>query len=236
MSATSTIEREFVADAPVKASAGWLAARHVQLALLLLALAAVALSVDVLITASLRQSQRGWRGEVRKFLNVHEGLGHSAGVATILLAVAVLDSAQRRRIWPVIAGVAATGLAVLGLKLSLGRMRPHSLPGNELPTDVWETFTGFWPYLEHGSAALRSGVQSFPSGHAATAAALAVGLAWLYPRGRWLFAYLVLIAMAQRLFAEAHYLSDVLAGAAVGVLVAGSVCCCRGMVRASRIC
>ena len=63
----------------------------------------------------------------------------------------------------------------------------------------------------------------FPSGHAATAAALAVALTALYPRGRWLFAGFAVLAAAQRIDVTAHYPSDVLAGAAVACAVGGTI-------------
>jgi membrane-associated phospholipid phosphatase len=63
-------------------------------------------------------------------------------------------------------------------------------------------------------------VQSFPSAHSATAVGLAIGLSWLYPRGRWLFAAFAGLAILQRLDADAHYCSDVLAGGGVAFVVA----------------
>ena len=61
---------------------------------------------------------------------------------------------------------------------------------------------------------------SFPSGHAVTAFALATALGFLYPRWR-AFAFVAagLIA-ASRVALKAHFLSDVIAGAVVGILCA----------------
>jgi membrane-associated phospholipid phosphatase len=62
--------------------------------------------------------------------------------------------------------------------------------------------------------------QSFPSAHTATAFGLALCLASLYPQGKgWFFTLASLVAM-QRMVAGAHYLSDVLAGAAIGIVSA----------------
>ena len=55
----------------------------------------------------------------------------------------------------------------------------------------------------------------FPSAHAATAVGLAIALGVLYPRGRWLFIAFAFLAGLQRIEAQAHFASDVLAGAAV---------------------
>ena len=68
--------------------------------------------------------------------------------------------------------------------------------------------------------ASHSDINSFPSGHAATAAGLAAALAWKYPRGTWFFVALAAAAAAQRVASLAHYPSDVLMGAAVGLLSA----------------
>jgi membrane-associated phospholipid phosphatase len=48
-----------------------------------------------------------------------------------------------------------------------------------------------------------------------------VALAFLYPRGRWLFIGLAALAAFQRIEVQAHFASDVLAGAALGCLVGG---------------
>jgi membrane-associated phospholipid phosphatase len=95
---------------------------------------------------------------------------------------------------------------------------------------VWATFEGWFPLLKGDRWTLlgdwlpalntHSRWQSLPSGHAATAAGLAAALIWLYPKGRKLFPVLVVLVACHRIEAEAHYLSDVLGGAAVGVIVA----------------
>lgn len=67
---------------------------------------------------------------------------------------------------------------------------------------------------------------SFPSGHAAYAAATAIAVVLLFsrPRGRgrlWALAVLVIAAMAwSRTYLQVHWLSDVLAGALLGLAVA----------------
>ena len=70
-------------------------------------------------------------------------------------------------------------------------------------------------------------LQSFPSGHTATAVGLTVGLIRLYPHGRHLFVALAVLAASQRMAASAHYLSDTVAGAAIGLFFAAVVCDAR---------
>jgi membrane-associated phospholipid phosphatase len=66
-------------------------------------------------------------------------------------------------------------------------------------------------------------LQSFPSGHTAAAVGLAIGLAWLYPRGRWMFYAFALIAASQRWANRDHFVSDSCAGAAIATCVAAFV-------------
>jgi membrane-associated phospholipid phosphatase len=105
------------------------------------------------------------------------------------------------------------------IKLFIARTRPLA---THQTASVADTFVLALPLLNSG--ALKDGyghhVQSFPSAHAATAVGLAIALSTFYPRGRWLFAVFAALAMLQRLGAQAHYLSDVLAGAAVAFVVA----------------
>lgn len=151
-------------------------------------------------------------GDLERLLHLAEAYAHGFGVAAILLTAIVLDW-RRRVLFPrALATVVAAGLFANLLKICLARTRPHAflLSGN-----VWETF-GRWFPLRHVS----SNFESFPSGHMAAAVALAATLAWLYPRGRWLFIGFALLAGGQRLDSTAHFLSDVLWGAATGAFSA----------------
>lgn len=64
---------------------------------------------------------------------------------------------------------------------------------------------------------------SLPSGHATTAAALAVAVAAIWPRLGGVVVVYVLVILATRLVLVAHHPSDVLAGVIVGVSVALAV-------------
>jgi len=58
---------------------------------------------------------------------------------------------------------------------------------------------------------------AFPSGHAALAFATAAALAILMPRWRWAFYGIAALTAAERVLEGAHYPSDVVAAAALGV-------------------
>lgn len=102
------------------------------------------------------------------------------------------------------AAVAVSGMLVDLLKVVFGRARPKLLfaAGNY-------DFTWLGLQADHWS---------FPSGHAATAAALATGLWCLWPRPIACYiAFAVLIAVS-RVITGAHYPSDVVMGACIGMV------------------
>ncbi len=149
-------------------------------------------------------------------------LFHAWGVGLIALGIASLRSVDALKIPQLFWGALGAGLAANLGKLICARTRPHSY---DLSASSWDSFQGWFPWwsgaYEHATSA--SSLQSFPSAHAATAAGLAWGLSRLYPTGRWYFVLLCTLAMAQRLVAQAHYVSDVCWGAALGVIWANIV-------------
>ncbi len=98
--------------------------------------------------------------------------------------------------------VGGLGLLAMALKFSIGRARPklHDTLGQ----------FHFEPF------ALTFKINSFPSGHATTLLALAAALALLAPRWRPLFCTVAVWAAFSRVATGQHYLSDVIAGAALG--------------------
>ena len=152
-----------------------------------------------------------WGGDLAKLVSLCESFGYGGTVIFILLAAAVLDP-RGWRVLPRLA-IAAYGAGLLAdlIKLPIGRHRP--LDEKFTGETAWQTFTD-WSSHEHVHL-----TQSFPSAHTATATGLACGLAFFYPRGKWLFVVLAFLTALQRMHACEHYLSDVLAGAAVGTLV-----------------
>jgi membrane-associated phospholipid phosphatase len=159
--------------------------------------------------------------EIHRWLAFAEVYAHGFGVTCILLTIFALD-AGRRHLLPRVAAIAfGGGLVANLLKLSLARARPHDFfiaaatTGHPAGQSIFGTF-GQW--LPLGKVA--SGYQSFPSGHMATAFGLTAALIWLYPRGRWVFAYFALLSGCQRMSSQAHFLSDVAWGTAAGCLVA----------------
>jgi len=149
---------------------------------------------------------------IEKLCDLSEMFAHGLGVAMILVLVAVLDPPRRFALPRIAAASLGSGVLADLFKLFVARVRPHHF---DLQADALDSFAGWFPLLGN-----RSWEQGFPSSHAATAAGLAIALAWLYPRGRWLFPALAALAGFQRVLSESHFLSDVFWGSAVGCIFA----------------
>lgn len=172
------------------------------------------LAIDVPVVRYLTSTRP--RGFFRDLMNAVEVFGNGFGVALIVILIATLDPVRRRAL-PWIAGCAfGAGLFANVFKLLVSRDRPRVVELAD--ARFWDTFTGFLPLTSAGSNG-----QSFPSAHTATAAGLAVALAYFYPRGRWLFAALTFGVGFQRIFVGAHFPSDVAIGCLLGYVFASKV-------------
>ncbi len=102
--------------------------------------------------------------------------------------------------------IALSGIVVNAVKFLVGRLRPKMLFEKGL--------YGFDPF--------RIGYEfnSFPSGHATTVFAIAITCSFFWPRYRFLFIVFAATVALSRLVLNAHYLSDVLAGAFIGTMTA----------------
>jgi len=151
-------------------------------------------------------------GDMLSPLDWAEVFGHGVGVAILLMVVWVLDPAHRRAI-PRLAAIAyGAGLAANLVKMFVARMRPRAF---DLDQGVFDSFGRLFSFGSGGSDC-----QSLPSAHVAVAVGLALGLGWLYPRGRFLFLLFAAMVAAQRIIHCSHFCSDALLGAAVGCLLA----------------
>jgi undecaprenyl-diphosphatase len=98
----------------------------------------------------------------------------------------------------------SAGLVEFTLKVLVGRPRPDmGLAAAGIMGPSWAP-----------------GIDSFPSGHATSVFAVATVFAAYYPRLRWpLYSLAAAIAIG-RVYLERHYLSDIVAGAALGIAFA----------------
>lgn len=164
-----------------------------------------------------RLGESAWPGDVRRLVGWSEAYAHGLGIVLIALAIGWLDRQRRPFVPRLLLVVWAVGLAANVLKLLVARHRPYACLNGGLPLAA--SFVGFPG--DPGDATQ----QSFPSGHTASAVALAIVLCRLYPRGKLLFIALALLAGAQRIVAQAHFLSDTLAAAGLACLIAGPLVC-----------
>lgn len=162
------------------------------------------------ITVPLRE---WFPGDVNSLLENFGAFGHGTGCLIALLLIWNLDQQGRQRVKYVISAALLSGLIVTSLKVIVQRPRPFvsSLTDVHVPVAFDE-------------ALLNNSIQSFPSGHTATAFALAVTLSMLYPRGKRLFFGFAIITGLQRVVSRNHFPSDVFAGAIVGILSAQVAC------------
>jgi membrane-associated phospholipid phosphatase len=201
----------------------WNSRRLFAAAAVCLLLAVAALAVDLPVAHYVKAHPL--RGELARIVRLSEVFGWGGTVTILIFTAAALDSRGWRVLLPLAASSLGSGLIADGAKLLVSRWRPSAVPAS--CDSVSETFIGWLPLFGGSGGAHGHAIQSFPSAHSATAAGLAVALAMLYPRGRWLFVAFTALAMFQRIEAQAHWCSDVLAGAALGCCVAAAVQCSK---------
>jgi membrane-associated phospholipid phosphatase len=191
------------------------AARRVILAIATWVVAfALAAALDATVAQWLRD-----RG-VDQFLREHKALRETLKVPgffafTVVVAgiVAVVHKTQWRGALFFLAACATASVNQL-LKWSVGRYRPFTSPNGSGPLAPF----ALHPFSHSGKNLC------FPSGHACLAFATAAALGMLWPRWRWAFYPLAAVVAAERVAENAHWLSDAVAAAAIGV---GGACVVR---------
>lgn len=172
-------------------------------------------------------------GDLRRLVDFPEVAAHGLGVACLIIGVAALDPALWRRTtgpWWLpsealvrfLGATYAGGVMVNMLKATIVRVRPRAIDLDGMNS----AFDTFGQAAATAAGAMGSDLMSFPSGHSAVAAGFAAALAARYPHAAWFFAAVALGALSQRLVSSAHYPSDVLCGAAIGLL--GAALCLGG--------
>ncbi|MBA4028007.1 MAG: hypothetical protein C0475_02495 [Planctomyces sp.] len=165
-------------------------------------------------------------GDLRRELAAWQQFGQFTSIVVASLIVWVLDPHRRPSWLDGLLGLAALWPVCQALKVLCGRLRPglgegpwHWLgPVGEYPLSVGDVpvMRGPWQIGAHGVADL----WAMPSSHTALAVGFATILAYQYSRLTWLWAILACLVGFERLRNNAHWSSDVTAGALLGVLVA----------------
>lgn len=179
---------------------------------ILLIAAGLAVPFDVSVASSISSNKDSWPKWVSELMSNSEAFGHGIGATLVIIAVWALDSARRPAMGTLCAASLGGGLVANLGKLAIARTRPRSY--DLAIGSGWESFGQLFP------GNIGSAEQSFPSAHTSTAVGLAVILSTWYPQGKWYFATLAILVGLQRMYCLAHYPSDVLAGAALGWLIA----------------
>jgi membrane-associated phospholipid phosphatase len=98
-----------------------------------------------------------------------------------------------------------------------GRTRPFKLDAFDANGDLTAAPFALQPFRGGLGRMFDSQNLSFPSGHAALAFATATALAALFPRWRWAFYAMATACAAERVLENAHWVSDALGAAALGI-------------------
>lgn len=115
------------------------------------------------------------------------------------------EQMRRVRAWGfMVLSMLLSGVLIHVLKFATGRVRPEDMLNTDTP------LYGFYPF---------SGEQSFPSGHSQAIFSAMVALGILYPRHRWWFIGIASLVAFSRIATFQHFLSDAIAGSAIGVFI-----------------
>ncbi len=167
------------------------------------------------------------RGDVRRELEALQQFGQGTVSVLIGLVVLLLDPARRRWLlcWAVTAGVLM--LTVTGLKMIVGRARPRLTDPYDpllflgpLGKYPWSGGKGGQPELLSPLEFWKKGVSdlwSMPSSHTAFAFLAAWVLSRMYPKLAPVVWGLAVTVGVCRLVFDAHYLTDVIAGACIAI-------------------
>jgi len=130
-------------------------------------------------------------------------------VSAVLLAAGyALGRASLKRVgWETLIAHLVSGGINTAIKHVVGRGRPKFM------------HTGNSEFFPFGG----SGWDSFPSGHSMATFAVVAVLAVRFPKVRWLLILWALAVSVSRLFRASHFLTDIVAGAVLGVLIGGVV-------------
>ena len=127
-----------------------------------------------------------------------------AGVYLVLALLGLSIKKFRKKAAYFLACMLSTGIVIHILKFSFGRARAHKFPDHD--PFIFEPFN----FHHH--------FQSFPSGHSQTVFTIASFISFLYPKSTlWVMTVALYLAFT-RAVTLAHFVSDVWAGAFIGVL------------------
>ncbi len=163
-------------------------------------------------------------GDASRILKLSEFFAHGMCVAVVVWATWVMAPEYRRHLLRLLMCVIWPPLIVHAVKTIVVRRRPTSYLDQLLVPSYPDTSAETWEGLMlQGEFNLVYQSQSFPSAHTAAVVGLAIGMCWLFPKGKYLYVFLACLASLQRVVFLAHWPSDVLASVAIAVLISGGL-------------
>lgn len=167
-------------------------------------------------------------GDLKRELTAWQQYGALTSLIVVGAVIALLDPRRARRLLDLVAASALTGTAILALKMTAGRPRPrpelddpHTFVG---PLGVYPVTMGdgsirlIHPWEVSSGRAVE--LWSMASSHTAYAVVLSVFLIALYPRLRPIAIAMALLVGCSRVLFQAHWPTDVLAGAVIAYSIA----------------
>ena len=151
-----------------------------------------------------------------------EGFGDYPGIIVIAALIFALDPHRRIRLFHFCTAILCTSLTINLIKLVIIRRRPQGFRflNPDLVTQHDVLLIDWTPW----ASVIKSIDRSFPSGHTATAFAICATLSFFYPEGKRVFFLLAILVGVQRILFCAHFPSDVIVGAMIGLLIGKTLC------------
>lgn len=196
-------------------------ARHwAPLLLFTIAAVLILLPQDLAVSRATHAWFNGAGGDIRRELEAIQQFGQGLSMILIALVIILLDPRNRARVldWGAAALIAL--VSTNALKVLVGRPRPQFADPSGFVGPL-----GAYAMEKDGNARLVTvwsdgySLASMPSRHAAFAVLAAVFLSFLYPRLRWVVFALAILVCIGRVATNAHFPSDTVAGAALGLLI-----------------
>lgn len=174
----------------------------------------IATAFDTSVARYFRES--GWEGWLERDRELRAFLKWPGEFWFAVACAVVVGVVHRLRLRGALFVLAATSVAAINgiIKWLAGRHRPYTWLTESV--DQLRPFD-FVPCRGGWEGLLYAKNLSFPSGHAALAFALASALTMLCPRGRWLFYAVAGMTAFERVWENAHWLSDSVAAAGLGI-------------------
>jgi membrane-associated phospholipid phosphatase len=176
---------------------------------------AIAALIDIPIAKWVRDSGMGKAVKYGHYIKVLKWPGTFYFVLPVAIVLGALHVWKWRATVLVLLSGAVSGLFYMAVKWTVGRMRPFKPAAHPVGAFTFSPFPGGL------SGFGKAENLSFPSGHVCFAFASAAALARLFPRQRIVFYAFAIVVAGERVAENAHYPSDVVAAAVLGILSAG---------------